>query len=424
MALTIYAEFQPLPAGSTTIAVVGLGYIGLPTAAALARAGSTVIGVDIDRRAVDAVNAAKSHIVEPGLDNLLSEVVGSGALRADTVMPEADAYLIAVPTPVGHDQYRTPDLSYVFAAADAVARVLKPGALVVLESTSPVGATRQMIARMAAARPDLRFPQDGRDEDQIDIDVVYSPERVIPGKTLEELGTNARVVGGSTPRAARRAAAIYKTLTSGELLLTDDRSAEMVKLTENAFRDVNIAFANELSMVCDELDLNVWDVIDLANRHPRVNILRPGPGVGGHCIAVDPWFIVAQAPETARLIRAAREINDSKPGFVIGKARALMDADPKATLACLGLAFKPDVDDFRESPSLDIARALNGMYPGRVVCAEPYAEALEGDHGLTIAPYAEALRADVVVSLVAHGHFKASDARPTGTVIDACGLWQ
>lgn len=424
MALTIYAEFQPLPAGSTTIAVVGLGYIGLPTAAALARAGSSVIGVDIDQRAVDAVNAAKSHIVEPGLDELLTEVVASGALRADTAMPEADAYLIAVPTPVGHDEYRTPDLSYVFAAGDAVAKVLKPGALVVLESTSPVGATRQLIERMAKARPDLRFPAPGRDESEIEVDVVYSPERVIPGKTLEELSTNSRVVGGSTPRAARRAAAIYKTLTTGELLLTDDQSAEMVKLTENAFRDVNIAFANELSMVCDELGLSVWDVIDLANRHPRVNILRPGPGVGGHCIAVDPWFIVAQAPETARLIRAAREINDSKPGFVIGKARAFMDANPQAKLACLGLAFKADVDDFRESPSLDIARALTGMYPGRVVCAEPFADALRDGHGLTIASYEDALKSDVVVCLVAHADFKASDLRASGSVIDACGLWQ
>src|SRR5690606_29575515 len=251
-----------------------------------------------------------------------------------------------------------PDLSYVFAAADAIAPRLRPGGLVVLESTSPVGATREMIARMAQARPDLNLPAPGRPEAEADLDVVYSPERVIPGRTLEELSTNARVVGGATPRAAVRAAAIYRTLTKGELLLTDDRSAEFVKLAENAFRDVNIAFANELSLICDQLGLNVWEIIQLANHHPRVNMLRPGPGVGGHCIAVDPWFIVAQAPETARLIRTAREINDNKPRFVIDRACALMDADPNLELACLGLSFKPDVDDFRESPAYNIARAL------------------------------------------------------------------
>lgn len=422
MPLTIYADFQPDVRERSVIAVVGLGYIGLPTAAALAAAGHTVIGCDVKAAVVEAVRAGRSHIVEPGLNEILRTVVETGALTAELEVPEAEAYLIAVPTPNGEDEYRTPDLSYVFAAAEAIAPRLRPGALVVLESTSPVGATREMIARMAQARPDLRFPRDGRPEDEVDVDVVYSPERVIPGKTMEELTTNARVVGGATSRGALRAAAIYRSLTSGELLLTDDRSAEFVKLAENAFRDVNIAFANELSLVCDELGLNVWEIVKLANHHPRVNMLQPGPGVGGHCIAVDPWFIVAQAPRSARLIRTAREINDGKPQFVIDKACALMDADPELTLACLGLAFKADVDDFRESPSFNIARALSSLYPGRVTCAEPYAHALRDGHGLTIVEGGEAVRAPVVISLVGHSEFKALP-RPEGHVIDACGLW-
>lgn len=422
MPLTIYADFQADAARRSTIAVIGLGYIGLPTAAALAAAGHQVIGCDVKQDVVSAIQAGQSHIVEPGLDDMLRTVVERGLLTAQTDAPEAEVYLIAVPTPTGEDEYRTPDLSYVFAAAEAIAPKLSAGALVVLESTSPVGATREMIGRMAAARPDLRFPEAGRADEDVDVDVVYSPERVIPGKTMEELTTNARVVGGATSRGALRAAGIYRTLTRGELLLTDDRSAEFVKLAENAFRDVNIAFANELSLVCDELDLNVWEIIQLANHHPRVNMLQPGPGVGGHCIAVDPWFIVAQSPKNARLIRTAREINDGKPQFVIDKACALMDADPTLTLACLGLAFKADVDDFRESPSFNIARALSALYPGRVVCAEPYAHALRQGHGLTIVDAAEAFAAPIVVSLVAHAEFRAM-MRPEGHLIDACGLW-
>lgn len=423
MPLTIYADFQTGAQDRAVIGVVGLGYIGLPTAAALAAAGHRVIGCDVKAEVVTAIGKGESHIIEPGLDDMLRAVVERGDLTAQIEAPEAEVYLIAVPTPTGDDEFRTPDLSYVFAAAEAIAPKLRPGALVVLESTSPVGATRQMIGRMAAARPDLRFPEAGRADEEIDVDVVYSPERVIPGRTMEELTSNARVVGGATPRAALRAAAIYRTLTKGELLLTDDRAAEFVKLAENAFRDVNIAFANELSLICDELDLNVWEIIQLANHHPRVNMLQPGPGVGGHCIAVDPWFIVAQAPKTARLIRTAREVNDGKPQFVIDKVCSRMDADPALTLACLGLAFKADVDDFRESPSFNIARALTALYPGRVVCAEPFADALRPDHGLEIVEPAEAFAAPLVVALVPHTAFR-SMMRPDGQVIDACGLWR
>ncbi len=425
MPLTIYADFQNAPFEAQRIAVIGLGYIGLPTAVALANAGHEVVGVDIDARVIDAVNAGESHIVEPGLDERLAEAIGHGRLSASTSMPCVDAYLIAVPTPV-LETTREPDLSYVFAAADAIAPKLQKGALVVLESTSPVGATRQLVDRLSSARPDLSFASknapEAHHDDQVDVDVVYSPERVIPGKTLVELARNARVLGGVTPRAAGRAARIYRSLTSGELLLTDDRSAEMVKLVENAFRDTNIAFANELSVICDRMALNVWEVIALANHHPRVNILQPGPGVGGHCIAVDPWFIVAQAPDEARLIRTAREVNDAKPLFILEKARLALERAPNARAACLGLTFKADVDDFRESPSLQIARTLSAEFPGRIICADPYGDFLGDPAGLDIVSTHQALDAEIVLGLVGHREFRAAP-RPKGVLIDACGVW-
>ena len=422
MPLTLYAEFQPRSEERETACVVGLGYIGLPTGAALADAGFDVIGVDVNPAIVDQLNAGRVHIIEPGLDALVTRVVGERHFRAQTEIPEADVYLITVPTPVVAESNR-PDLSHVFAAARSVAQALKPGALVVLESTSPVGATRRMIDIMAAARPELRFPAPGVDEAEIDVDVAYSPERVIPGKTLNELASNARIVGGATPRAARRAAAVYRTLTDGELLLTDDRSAEFVKLTENAFRDVNIAFANELSLICDRMGLNVWDVIQLANRHPRVEILKPGAGVGGHCIAVDPWFIVDQAPEEAKLIRAAREVNDNKPAWLTDKISAMLEIDPNARLGCMGLTFKADVDDFRESPSLEIAVRLSRRFPGRVVCAEPFAAALKAPPEIQIVSLDEVLDQPIVAALVPHRAFRQV-GRPRGILVDACGLWQ
>ncbi len=422
MPLTLYAEFQPRPAERQTLCVVGLGYIGLPTGAALADADYDVIGVDIDPAIVESLNAGKVHIIEPGLDALVARVVSEGAFRAQTTIPDADVYLITVPTPVVAESNR-PDLSHVFAAARAVAEAVRPGALVVLESTSPVGATRRMIDIMASARPELRFPEPGVDDDAVDVDIAYSPERVIPGKTLNELASNARIVGGATPRAARRAAAVYRALTQGELLLTDDRSAEFVKLTENAFRDVNIAFANELSLICDRMGLNVWDVIQLANRHPRVEILKPGAGVGGHCIAVDPWFIVDQAPEEARLIRAAREVNDHKPAWLTDKVSAMLELDPEARLGCLGLTFKADVDDFRESPALEIALRLSRRFPGRVVCAEPFAAALDVPADIQIVSLEDALVQPIVAALVPHSAFRQVD-RPAGVLVDACGLWQ
>ncbi|HYN40082.1 MAG TPA: UDP-N-acetyl-D-mannosamine dehydrogenase, partial [Rhodospirillales bacterium] len=347
--------------------MIGLGYIGLPTAAVLATCGLQVTGVDVNPKVIAAVSAGKVHIVEPGLERLVEAAVADGRLEAANRPCPADAFLITVPTPVRHDD-RQPDMRYVDAAAAAIAHVLRPGNLVVLESTSPVGTTRRMARLMAELRPDLRFPgDDGADGD---VDFAYSPERVIPGRTLIELRDNSRVVGGMTPRAGARAAALYGTFVRNDRLVTDDRTAEMVKLIENAFRDVNIAFANELSMICDDLGLDVWRVIALANRHPRVSILKPGAGVGGHCIAVDPWFVVASAPERARLIRTARHVNDSKPDFIVDRVTEALDGKPMARVACLGLAFKADVDDFRESPALHIARLLTAAYPGRVMCAD------------------------------------------------------
>jgi UDP-N-acetyl-D-mannosaminuronic acid dehydrogenase len=406
-----------------SVGIVGLGYIGLPTAAAFAAAGLSVHGVDIDPRVIAAVSAGETPIEEPGLPELVAKVVAEGRLTASSRGRTADAHLIAVPTPFVPGDPPSADMRYVHAAADALAPLLAPGTLIVLESTSPVGATREMIARFAALRPDLVMPSDEADGD---IDVAYSPERVIPGRTMVELTSNARVVGGRTKRAAERARALYAKLTSGEIVCVDDRTAEFVKLAENAYRDVNIAFANEVSMVCGDLGLDPWTVIRTANLHPRVSILQPGPGVGGHCIAVDPWFIVAQAPSRARLIRTAREVNDAKPAYVIAEVERLAAGlGPEARIICLGLAYKPDVDDFRESPSLEIARHLSHAYPGRVVCCDPFAVAMSpaAREGLAMVEPGDVLGADALaVALVAHAPYKAL-ARPR-LAVDACGLWR
>jgi UDP-N-acetyl-D-mannosaminuronic acid dehydrogenase len=412
--------------GVTTISVIGLGYIGLPTAAMFASTGKQVIGVDISRHAVDSINAGKPHIEEGDLDALVERCVSSGNLRAVISPVAADAFIIAVPTPVGDGPDHQPDVSYVEAAGRSIAAVLKPGDLVILESTSPVGTTGLLSRLLAAERPDLRFPHDAGE--QADIRLAYCPERIIPGRMLKELVENDRIIGGMTKRCSEAAANLYRAFVRGQCLLSDDRTAEMVKLTENAFRDVNIAFANELSMICGDMDINVWNVIELANRHPRVSILNPGPGVGGHCIAVDPWFIVARAPQRARLIRAAREVNDAKPEYVLDQARRHLDADPTAHAVCLGLTYKPDVDDFRESPSLEIARELSAEYPGRVVCSDPYAHTLPDDFatatGLVIQPHLDAFaRANLVLMLVGHTAFRVHPLPADKCVIDSTGFW-
>lgn len=407
------------------LAVVGLGYIGLPTASMFASRGIQVVGIDVSRRVVELINQGRAHIEEGALDELVEQCVGSGRLRASLVPEAADAFIIAVPTPVGHDGNRSPDVSYVMAAARSIAPVLQPGNLVVLESTSPVGTTGAMCDALAELRPDLTFPH--KHGDDSDIRVAYCPERIIPGQMLRELVENDRIIGGMTPACTLAATALYKVFVKGVCHPSDDRSAEMVKLTENAFRDVNIAFANELSMICADLALDVWKVIEMANRHPRVSILKPGAGVGGHCIAVDPWFIVAESPERAKLIRTARDVNDSKPVFVIEQVEAALQGRAGGKIVCLGLSYKPDVDDFRESPALQIAKDLHARHPGRVLCCDPYAEALEAqdrDARLEISDVDAALRqADVVVMLVAHEAFRALAKPAAPAVVDAVGFW-
>jgi UDP-N-acetyl-D-mannosaminuronic acid dehydrogenase len=406
-----------------TISVVGLGYIGLPTAAAFAARRKKVIGVDVNQHAVDTINRGEIHIVEPELDMLVRAAVSQGYLRATTTPEPADAFLIAVPTPFFDGN--KPDLSYIEAASRAVAPVLKKGDLIVLESTSPVGATARMAEWMAEIRPDLTFPHQVGEVS--DVRVAHCPERVLPGHVIRELVENDRVIGGVTDRCSEAARTLYQVFVQGECITTDARTAEMCKLTENAFRDVNIAFANELSLICDRLDINVWELIKLANRHPRVNILQPGPGVGGHCIAVDPWFIVDSAPEHARLIRAARNVNDGKPHWVIEQVERAAKRFREPVIACLGLAFKANIDDLRESPAVEIATQLSGHFPGQVMAVEPNIRELPKAlvDVLRLCDLRMALAdADVIVILVDHTQFKQIDPirLQAKVVVDTRGL--
>lgn len=420
-----------------TISIIGLGYIGLPTAAVLASNKVKVIGVDVNQHVVDTINRGEIHIVEPDLDSAVQAAVKDGFLRATTTPEPADAFLIAVPTPFkdGPTGLHHPDMDYIESASKSIAPVLKKGDLVVLESTSPVGTTEQMSAWLADARPDLKFPQTHGEAS--DIRVAYCPERVLPGHVLRELVQNDRVIGGMTAKCSKAAARLYKTFVQGECVITNTRTAEMCKLTENSFRDVNIAFANELSVICEKLSINVWELNALANRHPRVNILQPGPGVGGHCIAVDPWFIVSAAPDEAKLIRTAREVNDQKPSWVIDKVLLAvskhLQANPEKTaadvkVACFGLTFKPDIDDLRESPAVAIAAKLGQQWPGTVLVVEPHVEALPkallACTQLVSAEQAYA-QSDVLIFLVRHSAFKAQVATymQHSMSLDFCGLF-
>lgn len=412
------------------ISVIGLGYIGLPTAAMFASRRIEVVGVDVNPQTVETINRGEIHIVEPDLDVVVNATVTQGYLRATTEPEPAEAFLIAVPTPFKGDKHE-PDLRYIEAASRAIAPVLKSGDLVVLESTSPVGATTLMAGWLAEARPDLTFPQ--QEGEASDIRIAHCPERVLPGKVMQELITNDRIIGGLTQRCSREAARLYKVFVSGDCITAScPRVAEMAKLTENSFRDVNIAFANELSLICDRLEINVWELISLANRHPRVSILQPGPGVGGHCIAVDPWFIVSSAPDQARLIRTAREVNDYKPAWVLERIRAAIGAVLMAapacsasdvTLAIYGLAFKPDIDDLRESPALEIARILSTSHPGLISIVEPNIDTLPpGLNRARLVSLADAANANVHVMLVDHQEFKSAPP-PAGIIVDTRGVW-
>ena len=394
-----------------TISVVGLGYVGLPTAAVLASLRKKVIGVEINQHTVDTINRGENHILEPELSMLVHAGVKEGYLRATTTPESADAFLIAVPTPFKGDH--EPDLSYIKVAAKAIATVLEKDNLVILESTVPVGATEKTADWLAEARPDLSFPH--THGEQSDIRVAHCPERVLPGYVIRELAENARVIGGLTPKCSEVAASLYKIFVEAECVITNARTAEMAKLAENSFRDVNIAFANELSIICNKLDIDVWELIELANRHPRVNILQPGCGVGGHCIAVDPWFIVNKTPGKAKLIKQARSVNDQKPEWVIEKINKEIDSlvstgkdKSSITIALLGLAFKPNIDDSRESPALHVAKRIVSGSSSSILIVEPnITELPSGLANANKVELDEALaKADVLVVLVAHDQFK------------------
>jgi UDP-N-acetyl-D-mannosaminuronic acid dehydrogenase len=418
-----------------TISVIGLGYIGLPTAAMFAAYGKKVIGVDVNQHAVDTINRGEIHIVEPDLDAIVHKAVIDGKLKAVNAPEPADAFLIAVPTPFlpteNEGDIPQPDLKYIQSAAKAVAPALKKGDLVILESTSPVGATEQMEAWLAEYRLDLTFPKNhGEDSD---IRIAHCPERVLPGHVVRELVENDRVIGGLTNKCSIQAVELYKTFVQGECVVTNARTAEMAKLTENSCRDVQIAFANELSIICDKLDIDVWELISLANRHPRINILQPGPGVGGHCIAVDPWFIVSKTPEQAKLIHTARKVNDAKPEWVINQVKLaisdLLQSNPDKTtkdvsIACYGLSFKPDIDDLRESPALQIAQIISRLHSGTTYGVEPNIEILPAKiKNIELVNFEEAAEhADIHLLLVDHKEFKANKIR-SEHVIDTKGIW-
>lgn len=389
------------------VCMIGLGYIGLPTAAVFASRKVNVIGVDINQHAVDTINQGKIHIVEPELDILVHATVRDGYLKAQTTPEVADAFIMAVPTPFKGEDHE-PNLDYIESATRTLAKVLKKGDLVVLESTSPVGATEKMAEWLAQERPDLTFPQQKGEES--DIRIAHCPERVLPGHVIRELVENDRIIGGMTAKCTKDATELYKIFVEGECIATNARTAEMAKLTENASRDVQIAFANELSILCDKMGIDVWELISLANRHPRVNILQPGCGVGGHCIAVDPWFIVNAYPEDAKLIHTARVVNDGKPHFVISKVKDAVKDMKNPKIACLGLAFKPDIDDLRESPALEITKMLSDVEGYEILAVEPNVKSLpkvlENRKNVKLVELEQSLSdADVLVVLVKHREF-------------------
>lgn len=411
----------------TRVAVVGLGYIGLPTAACLATGGLQVTGVDLSEDIVAQVSRGEAPFAEPDLSIAVSGAVAMGRLSASTQVPPADAYIIAVPTPF--TPAHQPDLSAVIAAAEAIAGQLRGGEIIVLESTCPPGTTRKVSELIAGLRPDLRLPH--VPDSVPDVHLAHCPERVLPGRIMIEIATNDRVIGGLTPACGQRAADLYRTFCRGEMIVTDADSAEMAKLAENAFRDVNIAFANELSLICERLGLDIWEIRRMANRHPRVEILTPGPGVGGHCIAVDPWFIISSAPDLAPLIRTAREVNSQMPEHVAERIVTTSRRFREPRIACLGLSFKADVGDMRESPAVDIVRRVAAALPDvKVLVAEPHARqlpaALDELGNVLLTGTEEAIQeADVVALLTDHSRFRSiRKTQLTGKVIyDTRGMW-
>jgi len=399
------------------IVIMGLGYIGLPTAAMLATKGCNVLGVDIDEKVVATINAGNIHIVEPELDTFVKHAVANGKLKAAVQPESANCFLIAVPTPfkAENNNPKAPDISCVVVATKTIIPYLRPGNLIILESTSPVGTTEEMYRLIIGARPEL----------ENEIYVAYCPERVLPGYIVRELVDNDRVIGGINSISAENAEKIYKIFCQGNIFLTDSRTAEMTKLVENSFRDVNIAFANELSLICDKLKIDVWKLIELANKHPRVNILQPGPGVGGHCVSVDPWFIVASAPTESKLIKVAREVNDNKPNVILEKIATQARAFNNPIIGCLGLAFKANIDDLRESPGLKIAREIFSRQIGKLMTCEPNVS--DDFTEFPLYPLSQVLaEANILVVLADHDEFKNIDKNllKGKVIIDTRGIWQ
>lgn len=414
-------------AAAETVCVVGLGYIGLPTAATLASRGYRVKGCDINRYAVESINMGQPYFHEPDLQMLLSAATKTGQLEAFLSPKPADFFIIAVPTPFADD--KQPDLSHIDAACSAIAPHLVKGNVVILESTSPVGTTERIAQRLATARSDLRIARYKDAESEPDVFVCHCPERVLPGRMLTELVSNDRLIGGMTDECAARAKKLYESFARGQIFTTDCRTAEFVKLIENAYRDVNIAFANELSFLSERFDIDVWDAITLANRHPRVDIMQPGAGVGGHCIAVDPWFLVAGAPDLTRIIRVARDTNDAKPQWVIDKVVRMTGKLKHATVACFGLAYKPDVEDLRESPAVEIVRRLAEDKSTQILVVEPNINALPQSlatmANIALVDAKTAIqKADIVALLVGHKQFATLRAQSffDKMVVDAVGL--
>lgn len=389
------------------VCVIGMGYIGLPTAAVLAKTGLSVHGVDLNLAAVELINKGKVHIYEPDLEEMVKTVVRNGTLKADLTPEKANVFILAVPTPFKEE--KRPDISYIRSAINSILPYIEPGNLVILESTSPVGTTDKIVEWILAERQDLSVEEGHPNQ----IFVAHCPERVLPGRILKEIIENDRIIGGINETSTKATAAFYQNFVTGEILKTSAKTAELSKLTENSFRDVNIAFANELSMICEDLNIDTWELIKLANHHPRVNILQPGPGVGGHCIAVDPWFIVDAAPTKSKLIRTAREVNDTKPLFIVEKVKEALLEITSPTIACLGLSFKANIDDLRESPSVEIVKELEKIKEYNIIVAEPHIEYLpEALISLDLELFKTEdaiIQADLILLLVDHDYFKAID---------------
>lgn len=412
------------------VSVIGLGYIGLPTAALIASKKINVIGIDVNHLIVDTINNARIHIVEPNLENLVKASVESGYFIASDTVEKADVFLVTVPTPFkGHNK---PDLSFIELAIKNIAPNLEQGNLIILESTSPVGSTEKIRDLLMDLRPDLTFP-DEKNQDDCDISLAYCPERVLPGNILNELVNNDRVIGGVSIHCSKKAKEFYKIFVDSDCVITDCRTAELSKLVENSFRDINIAFANELSIISDKLNINVWELLSLANRHPRVNILNPGPGVGGHCIAVDPWFIVDSAPDDSKIIKLARDINDQKPFYILKKIEEAVLKTNKSVsdldIACLGLAFKADVDDLRESPALKITINVGRLGFRKLYIVEPNIKKLPSELESNSSELVELKKAitsaDIILLLVDHTEFKKTkkESFDGKLLVDTRGIW-